>query len=135
MKKKRTVRDEEIRGEIAKTLKSALAKRGKSPEDAARLLQVELGTLYKYLAASMIPGGHVLWRACRELGLVLDENGLRLARAGTRKLSSPELETDQYELPFINETVAGDKVHLEICKKDSQNAQYVRVALRIKVAG
>jgi transcriptional regulator with XRE-family HTH domain len=134
MKKPRSIRDEEIRGEIAKALKSAMKRRRKSPEEAAELLQVELGTMYKYLAASMIPGGHVLWRACHELGMVLDENGIRLANPRARRLSR-EIETDQYELPFVNESVAGDRVHLQICKRDSLDAQYVRVALRIKVAG
>ncbi len=134
MKKPRTIRDEEIRGAIAKALKSAMKRRRKSPEEAAALLQVELGTMYKYLAASMIPGGHVLWRACHELGMVLDENGMRLANPRARRLSR-ETGTDQYELPFVNQSVAGDKVHLQICKRDSQNAQYVRVALRIRVAG
>ncbi|MGB8535720.1 MAG: hypothetical protein WCD57_04855 [Acidobacteriaceae bacterium] len=135
MKKPRTIRDEEIRGEIAKALKSAMKRRRKSPEEMAELLQVELGTMYKYLAASVIPGGHVLWRACQELGMVLDERGLRVAKPRARKLSLTETDIDQYELPFVNESVAGDKVHLQIYKKGSHDAQYVRVALRIKVAG
>lgn len=132
MKKPRTKRDEEIRCNIADVLNEALKKRGVSPEKAAGLLQVGLGTMYKYLAGSMIPGGHVLWRACHELGLVLDENGLRLSRARNRK-SPASLNTEkQYDLPFINESVAGDRVHLMIHRKDSR---WVRVALRIKVAG
>ena len=132
MKRPRTDRDEDIRSQIAVTLKNALQKRHVAPETAAKLLEVELGTLYKYLAGSMIPGGHVLWRACRELDLILDENGLRLARSGRRKRTAATEDAEQYELPFINETVAGDKVHLTIRKKDPD---YVRVSLRIKIAG
>src|SRR6266702_5863867 len=118
MKRPRDIRDEEIRGGIARALKGALKKRGKSPEEAAKLLQVELGTMYKYLAASMIPGGHVLWRACLELGMVLDEKGLRLARSTSRKASAPGGRADQYELPFVNESIAGDLVRVVIGKKD-----------------
>jgi len=132
MKKTRTDRDEDIRTQIAAELKKALSKRRVSPEAAAKLLEVELGTLYKYLAGTMIPGGHILWRACRELDMILDVNGLRLGRTGRRKREVAADEADQYELPFINETVAGDKVRLTIQKK---GPEYVRVALRIRVAG
>lgn len=134
MKKRRTVQDEEIKGEIAKALKKALQKRGKTPEEAAKLLQVELGTMYKYLSASMIPGGHVLWRACLELGMILDEKGLRLARSSSRKVPLPRGETDQYELPFVDETIAGDLVRVVIGKKNVESTGYVNVSLRIKVA-
>ena len=81
--KERTEQDEIIKGKIATALKLAMKKRSESPEDAARLLQVELGTLYKYLAGDMIPGGQVLWRACQHLGMVLDEKGLRVTRRQT----------------------------------------------------
>jgi hypothetical protein len=134
MKRPRTVHDEEIKGEIAKALKKALKKRDKTPEEAARLLQVELGTMYKYLAASMIPGGHVLWRACVELGMILDEKGLRLARLSSRKADFQKSRADQYELPFINESIGGDQVRLTIGKKDVESTGYVHVSLRIKVA-
>lgn len=67
--------------------------------------------------------------------MVLDDKGLRPARQSARKRTSPETGSDQYELPFVNQSVAGDKVHLIIDKKDSQNAEYVQVSLRIKVAG
>jgi len=137
MKKPRTERDEEIRGKIAQALEKGLKKSGKSREEVAELLQIELGTLYKYLAASMIPGGHVLWRACKELGMVLDDKGLRLIRRTAHKPSPLVASSDQYELPFVNESVAGDKVHLSIgkSKKDSRSVEYVHVSLRIKVAG
>jgi transcriptional regulator with XRE-family HTH domain len=135
MKRPRSVHDEEIRGQIAKALKKALGRREKTPEEAARLLQVEVGTMYKYLSASMIPGGHVLWRACQELGMVLDGNGLRIARSGSRKASLAKEKADQYELPFVNESMADDRVRLVIGKKDVQSAGYVHVSLRIKVAG
>jgi transcriptional regulator with XRE-family HTH domain len=134
MKRTRTVQDEEIKGRIAMALKKALKKRGKTPEEAAKLLEVELGTMYKYLAASMIPGGHVLWRACKELGMVLDERGLRVARSHYQKATLPIRRAEQYELPFINESFGGDQVRLTIGKKDIQSTGYVHVALRIKVA-
>ncbi len=134
MKKQRTISDEAIRGKIAQALNSALERQGKTKEEAARLLQVEPGTMYKYLDASMIPGGHVLWRACRELGLILDEKGLRPARISSRKASLRKARTDQYELPFINESLADDQVHLVIGKKDVKSTGYVHVSLRIKVA-
>lgn len=142
MKKPRNRRDEEIRGKIASTLNKALARRGIDREQAAKLLDVELGTLSKYLTAKMIPGGHILWRACKELGLVMDEDGLRL---GTRRRSAgtsrSSTDNGQYELPFIDEAVAGDKVHLTIHrstgtpgKKTVKSADYVSVNLKIKVA-
>lgn len=134
MKRPRTVNDEEIKGKIAMALKKALKKRGKTPEEAAKLLKVELGTMYKYLAASMIPGGHVLWRACLEFGMILDENGFRLARLSSRRSAQQKGRADQYELPFINESIGGDQVRLMIGKKDVESTGYVHVSLRIKVA-
>ncbi|MGB6130652.1 MAG: hypothetical protein WBG54_02645 [Acidobacteriaceae bacterium] len=133
MKKPRNDDDAEIRGEIAKVLKRALKVRRILPENAAELLEVELGTLYKYLGASMIPGGHVLWRACREFDLILDRDGLRVKRTQKAHASQHHSTSDQYELPFVNESVAGDKVHLTISKKGSES-EYVQVALRIKVS-
>ena len=134
MKRPRTVHDEEIKGEIAMALKKALKKRGMTAEEAAKSLQVEPGTMYKYLSASMIPGGHVLWKACQELGMVLDERGLRVARSSSRRSSTPKGKADQYELPFINESIGGDQVRLTIGKKDVESTGYVHVSLRIKVA-
>jgi len=125
-------KDELIQGKVAKALKTALKKRGKSPEEAAQLLEVELGTMYKYLAGDMIPGGQVPWRACLHLGMILDEKGLRLARRHMRS-SHVELEDNlQYELPFINESISGKKIQAQVRGKDNQ---YVQVSLRIKVAG
>jgi transcriptional regulator with XRE-family HTH domain len=135
MKKPRDDRDEEIRGQIAKSLEIAIRKSGKSREDVAKLLGVELGTISKYLSAKMIPGGHVLWRACKELDMILDEDGLRLVRRRTQRKKVKPVSQDQYELPFVDEVLAGDKVHLTIGKKGSERDGYVRVTLSIKVAG
>ena len=141
MKRPRNRRDEEIRGKIASTLNRALARRGIDREKAAELLDVEPGTLSKYLTAKMIPGGHVLWRACKELGLVMDEGGLQLASRRGRRIAARSATDDQYELPFVDESVAGDKVHLTIHrstgtagKKAVKSADYVSVNLKIKVA-
>lgn len=134
MKKQRTIDDDEIRGRIARALNTAMKAQGKTAEEAASLLQVEVGTMYKYLAASMIPGGHVLWRACLGLGLVLDENGLHAARTTSRRTSLRTGKADQYELPFINESLADDQIRLVIGKKGVKNEGYVHVSLRIKVA-
>jgi len=41
-------------------------------------------------------------------------------------------ENAQYELPFINESLTGDKVQAQVRKKDSQ---YVHVSMLIKIAG
>ncbi len=124
-------KDEVIQGKIAKALKGALTKRGKSPEEAANLLDVELGTMYKYLAGDMIPGGQVLWRACAYLGMVLDERGFRVGRRGKRPLPARFDDNVQYELPFINESITGDKIRAQVRRKDNQ---YVQVSLRIKIA-
>jgi transcriptional regulator with XRE-family HTH domain len=123
--------DEQIRGKLATALKiEAVSQRTRSAEDAARILQVEIGTLNKYVNGDMIPGGQVLWRACEQLGLVLDKRGLRPAIGRAR--GSKALEGgDQYELPFINESVGGKKVNCHVRRKDSQ---YVQVQLRIKLA-
>jgi hypothetical protein len=129
--KKRVTQDEEIRGKIAIALTAAVKKR-KNVEEAAQLLEVELGTLYKYMAGAMIPGGQVLWRACVRLGMVLDERGLRLSRTRKRGLLPSTSDTIQYKIPFIDESVDGQKVRLQVRRKDSQ---YVQVRLRIKVAG
>lgn len=141
MKRPRNRRDEEIRSKIASTLAKALARKGLDREKAAELLNVELGTLSKYLTAKMIPGGHVLWRACKELGLIMDEDGLRLASRRRRSESTRGSSDDQYELPFVDEAVAGDKVHLTIHrstgtpgKKSVKSADYVSVNLKIRVA-
>jgi hypothetical protein len=123
--------DEQIRGQIATALKNAVNKRTQGAEDAARILQVEIGTLYKYMNGDMIPGGQVLWRACEQLGLVLDKRGLHLSNASARVPKSSE-SGDQYELPFINESVGSEKVNCHVRRKDSQ---YVQVQLRIKLAG
>jgi transcriptional regulator with XRE-family HTH domain len=134
MKRPRDNRDEKIRGEIAKNLEIAVRKSGKSRERVADLLEIEIGTLSKYLNAQMIPGGHVLWRACRELGMVLDHEGLRLATRRDRRKNAKPVSQDQYELPFVDEVLAGDKVHLTIGRKGPQKAEYVSVTLKIKVA-
>jgi transcriptional regulator with XRE-family HTH domain len=125
-------KDKAIQDEFAKTLKKALKQRRKTAEQAAKLLNVEPGTMYKYLAGDIIPGGQVLWLACFHLGMILDETGLRVGYRRNR-LPSRSLEDDpQYELPFINESVTGDKIQAKVRKKDSQ---YVQVSLRIKIAG
>ena len=122
--------DEQIRGQIATVLKNAVNGRTQGAEDAARILQVEIGTLYKYMNGDMIPGGQVLWRACEHLGLVLDKRGLHPSNSHARVKSSESGK--QYELPFINESVGGEKVNCHVRRKDSQ---YVQVQLRIKLAG
>jgi transcriptional regulator with XRE-family HTH domain len=134
MKRPRDNSDEKIRTDIAKALENALRKSGKSREEVANLLGIETGTLSKYLNAQMIPGGHVLWRACRELGMVLDSQGLRIARRRDRKRHASVTNDNQYELPFVDEVLAGDKVHLTIGRKGPQQADYVSVTLKIKVA-
>jgi transcriptional regulator with XRE-family HTH domain len=129
--KTRHSHDEQIRGQIATALRNAVNERTQGAEDAARILQVEIGTLYKYMNGDMIPGGQVLWRACEQLGLVLDKRGLRPSGRRVRNSKSPEVG-DQYELPFINESVGGEKVNCHVRRK---NSQYVHVQLRIKLAG
>jgi hypothetical protein len=124
-------KDDIIQGKFAKALNDALRKRGKNADEAAQLLDVELGTMYKYLAGDMIPGGQVLWRACVHLGMVLDETGFRAIRR-KRPLSRQVDDSAQYELPFINESIMGDKIRAQVRRK---NSQYVQVSLRIKIAG
>ena len=131
MMKERTEQDEIIKGKIATALRLAMKRRHKSPEEAASLLRVELGTLYKYLAGDMIPGGQVLWRACEHLGMILDEKGLRATRQRSKPTAKTTRDTPQIELPFINESVDGDKVRVQVRRKDNQ---YV-VSLRIEAAG
>jgi transcriptional regulator with XRE-family HTH domain len=131
--KERTQRDEIIKDRIAKALKQAMKKRNKLPEETAGLLHVEPGTLYKYLAGDMIPGGQVLWRACEHLGMVLDETGFRVSRRRRTQNASGVVDTPaQYELPFINESVAGNKIRVHVRRKENE---YVQVQLRIKIAG
>ena len=55
--KARRSQDERSRGKIARALKEAVNERAQGAEDAARILQVEIGTLYKYMNGDMIPGG------------------------------------------------------------------------------
>jgi len=45
-------KDDMIQGKFAKALNDALAKRARNAEEAAQLLNVELGTMYKYLAGT-----------------------------------------------------------------------------------
>ena len=130
--KERSQQDEIIKGKIATALKRAMKKRRKTHEETAGLLQVEVGTLYKYLAGDMIPGGQVLWRACQRLGMVLDEDGFRVKRSQLGRADRADDESAQYLLPFINEQMEGNKVLVHVRRKDSQ---YVRVSLRIKMAG
>lgn len=126
-------KNDAIAGKFANGLKKALERRGKSPEEAAQLLKVELGTMYKYLAGDMIPGGQVLWLACIHLDIVLDRNGLKVPRRSGKYVPKLKTEGDQYELfPFINESFEGDKIQANVRKKDNQ---YVQVMLKIKVAG
>jgi hypothetical protein len=128
--KTRDSQDEEIRGKIATSLKRAVNKNTRSAEEAAGILQVQIGTLYKYMNGDMIPGGQVLWRACEHLGLVLDKEGLHPSRG--RRRGKATSDRAQYELPFLNESVDGEKVNCHVRRKDSQ---YVQVNLRIKLAG
>ncbi len=125
-------KDDQIQGKFADALKTALKKRRKNPEQAARLLKVEVGTMYKYLAGDMIPGGQVVWLACFHLGMVLDENGFRTAARRQRATTDQAGAGVQYELPFINESITGEKIQAQVRRKDNQ---YVQVSLRIKVAG
>jgi len=128
--KVRNENDEEIRGNIAKALNDALDGRDKAV--AADLLKVELGTLYKYLAGDMIPGGQVLWRACSHFGLILDANGLQPAKSQRRRRREGADEAAQLKLPFINESLTGNRIEAQVRRKGSQ---FVRVSLRIKLAG
>lgn len=121
----------EIRSRIQAALNEALDVRKISKEKAALLLQVELATLYKYLAGDMIPGGQVLWRACLHLGMILDLNGLRVNKV-SRRPRQPVAEPKQYGFPFIDEQIIGKKVTGTVQKKGSE---YVHVNLKIKVAG
>ena len=130
--KERSEQDDVIKGKIATVLRKALKRRRKTVEEAAGLLQVELGTMYKYLAGDMIPGGQVLWRACEHLGMVLDETGFKVSRRRTQNASGAADTPAQYELPFINESVAGNKIRVHVRRKEND---YVQVQLRIKVAG
>lgn len=124
-------KDGDIQNKLAKGLKNALQMRKKNPEQAALLLGVELGTLYKYLKGDMIPGGQVLWRACVHLGMVLDEKGFRVSRS--KPSSTPRPGDDpQYAFPFINELVENEKIRAEV--RRSNQSDYVQVSLRIKVA-
>jgi len=125
-------KDDVIQGQFAKALRDAIKKRGKNADEAAQLLDVEPGTMYKYLAGDMIPGGQVLWRACIHLGMVLDGTGFRAVRQPKRPPSKQVDDNAQYELPFINESIKGDKIRAQVRRKDSQ---YVQVSLRIKIAG
>jgi transcriptional regulator with XRE-family HTH domain len=130
--KERSQQDEIIKDKIATALKRAMKKRSKTHEETADLLQVELGTLYKYLAGDMIPGGNVLWRACQHLGMVLDADGIRVTRRQVGNVGKAAHESAQYAFPFISESVEGNRVLLTVRRKDPE---YVQVRLRIKVAG
>lgn len=123
-------KDGALSGKFAQGLKKALRKNRKNPDEAAQLLEVELGTLYKYLAGDIIPGGKVLWLACLHLGMVLDREGFRPAKK-TGPQNTPELEDAQYAFAFINESIEGEKIRAQVRRKDNQ---YVQVNLRIKVA-
>jgi hypothetical protein len=127
--KERSESDELIKARIAQALHAAIDR--KEMESIATKLGVDVGTLYKYIRGDMIPGGHVLWRACHHLGLVLDEKGLRPSRR--RKGHAATLQPFQYDLPFLSESLEGEKVNVDVNRK--KDAQYVHVRLRIKVAG
>jgi hypothetical protein len=122
-------KDEAVAGEFAKGLKKALVKNRTSPEEAAQILGVELGILYKYLAGAMIPGGKVLWLACMDLGMILDSRGFRPRQKAPNSVVIAE--DAQSAFPFMNESIEGEKIRAHVRKKDNQ---YV-VSLRIKVAG
>jgi len=125
-------KDEELSGKFAKGLKDAIKKRRTNPEKAAQLLKVEVGTMYKYLAGDIIPGGQVIWLACLHLGMALDADGFRPVRRSGRELTDEAAEDAQGTFPFINELIEGDKIRAQVRKKDNQ---FVQVNLRIKVAG
>ena len=67
--------------------------------------------------------------------MVLDREGLRVATRRDRRKHRGPLNDNQYELPFVDEMLAGDKVHLTIGRKGPQRADYVNVTLKIKVGG
>jgi hypothetical protein len=129
MKKRK---DTELSGKFAKGLKDVLSKRRKNPEVAAQLLEVEIGTVYKYLAGDMIPGGKVIWLACTRLGMVLDADGFKTGRP-PKKSDSELIDNPQSAFAFINELVEGDSIRAQVRKR--KDNQYVQVNLRIKVAG
>lgn len=124
-------KDEGIQRKFAQGLKDALDKNRKTPEEAAALLEVEPGTMYKYLAGNMIPGGQVLWRACLRLGTVLDKKGFRVGRVKPQAPLVQVQESAQLAFAFINESVKGERIRAEVRKKN----EYVQVSLRIKIAG
>ncbi len=123
--------DAGIQKMFTRGLGEALKKNGKTAEQAAALLEVRSGTMYKYLAGDMVPGGQVLWRACLRLGMVLDAKGFRVDRRRIQSLSAQIEEPAQLAFAFVNESVEGDRIRAEVRKKN----EFVHVSLRIKVAG
>jgi DNA-binding phage protein len=130
MSKERREGDDEIRGRISEALTVAIGTQDK--DQVAALLGLKRSTLYKCLAGDQIPGAQVLWRACKHLGLVLDAKGLHLAREASRRSARIPERSLQYELPFINESVVGDKLKLHAYRKGNE---FVQVQLRIRIAG
>jgi hypothetical protein len=128
--KVRRDQDEGIKGKIAGALRAAVDKSPENVEGVAAKLKISTATLYKYMNGDMIPGGQILWRACEHLPIVLDKDGLH----PPRRSRSPKALKDeaQYVLPFLNESVDGEKVNCHVRRKDNQ---YVQVNLRIKLAG
>ena len=127
--KERSESDDVIKERIAQALDASIPR--KEIDSIANKLGVDVGTLYKYIRGDMIPGGHVLWRACAYLDLVLDKKGLHPAHKNRRPQVS--VEPLQYDLPFLSEAYAGKKVEMEVHRK--KDAHYVQVRLRIQVAG
>ncbi len=124
-------KDDGIQKMFKKGLHEGLTWNKKSTEEAAALLEVKPGTMYKYLAGTMIPGGQVLWRACARLGMVLDAKGFRVDRRKLRNVQAQIEEPAQLAFSFINESIEGERIRAEVRKQN----EYVRVSLRIKVAG
>jgi transcriptional regulator with XRE-family HTH domain len=128
--KVRRAQDEDIKGKIAVALKAAVDKSPDNAEAVAAKLKISTATLYKYMNGDMIPGGQILWRVCEHLPIILDKHGLHPPqRSHGAKVLKDEA---QYVLPFLNESVDGEKVNCRVRRKDNQ---YVQVNLRIKLAG
>lgn len=127
--KERSESDGLIKERIAQTLSAAIDE--KDVATVASQLGVSVGTLYKYVAGTMIPGGHVLWRACSHLDLVLDERGLHPVPRRKKRGAAPL--PIQYDLPFLSESLASEKVNVDVNRK--KDAHYVDIRMRIKVAG
>jgi hypothetical protein len=120
--KKRTRRDDDFARRFAEKLADAIEAQSLTREEAAEMLEVKTAVLYKYLRAAAIPGGNVMQRACKRLGLVLDYRGLRLSsssfeddvRPQEQALRPVRAPAVQLKFPFVRETIRSKNVRVEI---------------------